>query len=736
MACSTSTLKPHDRIVLLFDLDCFYAQCERVRLGLDVNIALALLQWNSVLAVTYPARSCGIQRGDSWEDVQSKSNGDCWAIHLHILSKQQQQQQHHQEIQGDDHLEHKDEEEEEEEEEINDIEQAYNKIYQLSHEEQVKCQQSERGVRRYHHEGKACLERYRIASMRIFNVVLESLTRRLSSGSQNTNANNQQKNSSSCFTLERASIDEFYLDLTAYCYDPCQGGLNNNKNNISDATNEEDDAAPNTIHVGKRRSDDEISRAIQKASLVSQWIRQDVWTTLGFTMSAGISTNKMMAKLAAGFGKPNGQAILHPCNFDEVLRSTKLRKVRNFGGKLGRQVQQVLLQQHIGDDKDQFTMGDVQQCSLPTLQQGLGGSVDTAQFVFDACRGIDREQVRDTKGALVKSITAFKSFPATKNQNELEGWLELLANEIVSRVAKDSVRNHRYPKSCTLNYSPAASTGDARPRRGVFQQHSKSVRLVFPPESSSLSIQVKAHDLVTQAVEKLSKLGCALRGVGLSVGNFEALRQEAPEGVPSIDSFFRKCTAASSSSLRGSSTNSNKKRSRNHNRLETSFEATSSTLDGSHSNITAFDSMTDDENSKLTTPQTQPQSSISVSDQALQPSPNPSQIVSLRENPMPPSSSDVTDGYDRCQNNNAVISESSEENSKFRGDEIISATVTPSSILDKDLELAKKLQASFDREQYLASLFQRPTAIAGGNVGNRNQSNKVRRIDTFFTKRR
>jgi hypothetical protein len=33
------------RIILLLDLDCFYAQCERVRLGLDPETcSLALLQ--------------------------------------------------------------------------------------------------------------------------------------------------------------------------------------------------------------------------------------------------------------------------------------------------------------------------------------------------------------------------------------------------------------------------------------------------------------------------------------------------------------------------------------------------------------------------------------------------------------------------------------------------------------------------------------------------------------------
>ena len=62
-----------NRIVLLFDLDCFYAQCERVRLGLPLDACLALLQWNSVLAVTYPARNkYNIKRGDTWDTIQNK----------------------------------------------------------------------------------------------------------------------------------------------------------------------------------------------------------------------------------------------------------------------------------------------------------------------------------------------------------------------------------------------------------------------------------------------------------------------------------------------------------------------------------------------------------------------------------------------------------------------------------------------------------------------------------------
>ncbi len=43
-------------------------------------------QWNSALAVSYPARKFGIVRGDSFEKIREKSNGACVCIHLPVTS--------------------------------------------------------------------------------------------------------------------------------------------------------------------------------------------------------------------------------------------------------------------------------------------------------------------------------------------------------------------------------------------------------------------------------------------------------------------------------------------------------------------------------------------------------------------------------------------------------------------------------------------------------------------------
>lgn len=136
------------RIILLLDMDCFYAQCETIRLGLDQAMPLALLQWNSALAVNYPARKFGIKRGDSYDMIVEKSKGDCIAIHLPLVSV------------NSDGGKIKDTEtlDVSENFELSSLEDAYDKEFRLPDEEQKLLFESEKNKMRHSHEGKASLE--------------------------------------------------------------------------------------------------------------------------------------------------------------------------------------------------------------------------------------------------------------------------------------------------------------------------------------------------------------------------------------------------------------------------------------------------------------------------------------------------------------------------------------------------------------------------------------------------
>ena len=408
------------RVILLLDLDCFYAQCERVRLGFDLDTPLALLQWDSVLAVTYPARVYGIKRGDSWDAILQKSNGQCLAMHLPILTTSTQQS-------TTDAIPSTEE----------SLEDAYRRVYCVSPEEQ-QVSRKELGVRRYKHEGKACLERYRLASSRIFAVVVDTLTRQL--GREN-------------YTLERASIDELFLDVTEYCW-------NHQTQNVEEAMTK-------TVVVGDcKEQDGGIQKALEQGCVVAHEIRKAVFSTLGFTLSAGISTSKLVAKLGASYGKPNGQAVIYPSNISHVMQETEIHKVRNLGGKIGQKVQALL------PAGQPTTMGSIAKLlPLAVLCEKLGK--ETGKMVFDASRGLNEEPVRETIGALVKSITAFKSFAKTSiTSGEFMEWIMLLATEVVRRVQLDASRHNRYPRSCTIQYTFS--------KEGLTGQTTKSLRIPFP----------------------------------------------------------------------------------------------------------------------------------------------------------------------------------------------------------------------------------------------------------------
>jgi DNA polymerase eta len=59
------------RVIALCDSDAFYAACEMVRLGVT-DKPLVVLQWESLIAVNYPARKFGISRMDKLKDAKAR----------------------------------------------------------------------------------------------------------------------------------------------------------------------------------------------------------------------------------------------------------------------------------------------------------------------------------------------------------------------------------------------------------------------------------------------------------------------------------------------------------------------------------------------------------------------------------------------------------------------------------------------------------------------------------------
>jgi DNA polymerase eta len=499
------------RVVLLLDLDCFYAQCECVRLGWDaMEIPLALLQWDSVLAVTYPARKYGIKRGDSWDTVHQKSQGACYAVHVPILTTNGSRTDRVATLPPGEGMQ----------EETPTLHQDYERIFCISQKEQSTMRQNDVGRRRRSSDGKACIERYRIASATIFATVLAWV--------ENQFGDN--------VVLERASIDEFFLDVTNVCYlestlDVCDLGSNNS---LEGALQETAVVGQSEIMTLVRNGMDVDVEALQRGAHLARCIRDEVRTLLGFTLSAGIGSNKTIAKLSAAYGKPNGQAITYPQFVDTLLADTEIRKCRNLGGKLGKTVQALL-----PADAPTTVHSIAKYLSLPTLEQHF--EAPTAAWVYRVARGVDTEPVASkNESALTKSITAFKSLPFDVQGHDWESlasWIRLLADEIVSRVERDASRNGRYPKSCTIQYAGNGTTG----------QRNKSIRVPFPAERLSKNKKIdELCGVVPKTVQAKENSGFRLRRIGLCAIDF---RNRPASG---IDRFFcNTCTSSQPKSSKG-----------------------------------------------------------------------------------------------------------------------------------------------------------------------------------------
>lgn len=381
-----------DRVVALVDMDCFYVQVEQRLNPALRNTPCVVAQYKTwkgggIIAVSYEARAYGVTR-NMWVDDAKKLCQD-----LQVAR-----------------------------------------------------------VRESH--GKADLTYYREASVEVIEVM------------------------SRFAVIERASIDEAYMDLTA--------AVQQRLKNMTDKQIEPHllrttyiQGYPQTFSEQEASAEDIVlDKEVQRSRGLQQWLasasvplsgeqnsaelrltvgaiiveemRAAVEEHTGFRCSAGISHNKVLAKLACGLNKPNRQTVLPLDSVTELFNSLPISKIRNLGGKLGASITETL-----GIEN----MGEMTRFSQAQLGQHFGEK--TGQWLYDLCRGIEFEAVKPRQ--LPKSIGCSKNFPGKTSlvtREQVQYWLHQLALELEERLTKDREVNGRVAKLLTVG---VRQLGDKRP---------------------------------------------------------------------------------------------------------------------------------------------------------------------------------------------------------------------------------------------------------------------------------
>jgi len=78
----------------------------------------------------------------------------------------------------------------------------------------------------------------------------------------------------------------------------------------------------------------DVSHATELGTVIAARIRQLIREETGLTASAGIAPNKLIAKIASDWNKPDGQFTVPPAKAEDFMKDLALKKIPGVGGKM------------------------------------------------------------------------------------------------------------------------------------------------------------------------------------------------------------------------------------------------------------------------------------------------------------------------------------------------------------------------------------------------------------------
>lgn len=148
-------------------------------------------------------------------------------------------------------------------------------------------------------------------------------------------------------------------------------------------------------------------------------IRQNIFETTKITASAGIAPNKMLAKIASDWRKPDGQFAVTPEQVESFMRDLPVRKIWGVGPKSAQRLEK----------RSIHTCGQLQNLSRTELFSLFGGF---GSELYDLCRGIDDRPVEPAR--IRKSMSTERTFE--RNLHHLEECVQQL-KPLYEELGKD-----------------------------------------------------------------------------------------------------------------------------------------------------------------------------------------------------------------------------------------------------------------------------------------------------------
>ncbi|WOO87820.1 DNA polymerase IV [Mollicutes bacterium LVI A0039] len=244
-------------------------------------------------------------------------------------------------------------------------------------------------------------------------------------------------------TVEGLSIDEAYLDVTE------------NKLKLTSATE------------------------------VAIYIKKRIYEETSLTSSAGVSYNKLLAKLGSEYNKPNGLTIIPPNKAEQFLKTLKLRDIPGIGKSA--QERMHVLGIHSIEDLLAF---DREQCIKYFNSSG--------STLYDYIRGIDNRPVvsEHTQKSIAQETTLHKPY-----QNIFD------SEALLFKFTKATLYTMRKQQTYAKTFSIKIKYGD-------FTQYTRAITLNYP-SNTDVDFTKHIHSLLL----KFPFQNKEIRLVGISFSN-------------------------------------------------------------------------------------------------------------------------------------------------------------------------------------------------------------------------
>lgn len=141
-------------------------------------------------------------------------------------------------------------------------------------------------------------------------------------------------------------------------------------------------------------------------------IREDIRKETGLTASAGVAPNKLVAKIASDWDKPDGQLVVPPSKVAAFMRQLPVRKIWGIGPKSAKRLSSEGIE----------SCAELQELDRAELAQRFGSF---GLELYQLCRGIDERPVRPNR--IRKSLSNERTF--SRNIDSLERCREALERQ-------------------------------------------------------------------------------------------------------------------------------------------------------------------------------------------------------------------------------------------------------------------------------------------------------------------